>query len=231
MKKRFPKITEAMVRKLATAKVFERGKDYYRDGALCETTRDGMQVRGQCQGSDPEPYDVRVTFNKNGVADTDCDCPYDYEGVCKHIVALLLAYVHEPHIFSSASALTSSLTDRSKEELIALINELTEKDPKLKAIVEINSATHRAKQGNSIDTSAIRKQARRVMQLKEWDYRSARSIAKELLSLGKIGEDLQKAGDFPNAGAIYHALLDEAVKAYDDMMWRGGRKWRYRRRC
>jgi uncharacterized Zn finger protein len=218
-KVKLPKVTEIQIRALATNKVFERGREYYNEGAVSATTREGMELRGQCQGSDPEPYVVRVTLDKKGVADTDCDCPYEYEGVCKHTVALLLAYVYEPQNFQVAASTTSELADRSKEELIALINQLTGKDPKLKAVVAINTATHKAKQGKGIDTSAIRKQARRVMKVGEWDYRSARGIAKELRALDKVGEELRRAKDFPNAGAVYYALLDEAVKAYDDLLW------------
>jgi uncharacterized Zn finger protein len=218
-KEKLQKLTEAQVRALATAKVFERGKDYYDEGAIFATTREGMELRGECQGSDSEPYVVRVTLNQTGVADSDCDCPYEYEGLCKHTVALLLVYIHQPRNFQVASPSTTSLASRSKDELIALINELTGKDPKLKAIVEINSAAHQVKQGKSIDTSAIRKQARRIMRIDERDYRSARKIAKELLALNKVGEELRKGKDFRNAGAVYYALLDEAVKAYDDLMW------------
>jgi uncharacterized Zn finger protein len=218
--KRLPSLTEAQVRALATAKVFERGRDYFAESAISETTRQGMTLSGQCQGSDPEPYVVRVSFDKKGVADADCDCPYEYEGVCKHLVALLLTYIHEPQRFGTgAPSSSSSLADHSKEELLALINELTGRDPKLKAVVEINAAAHHARQGKPIDTAALRKQARRILHLGEWEYRAGRKIAKDLSALGHVGEKLRAAGDFGNAGAVYHALLDESVKAYDDLMW------------
>lgn len=144
-KEQLPKLTEAQVRRLATAKVFERGRDYWAEGAISETSRQGMTLSCQCQGSDPEPYGVRVSLDSKGVTDADCDCPYEYEGVCKHIVALLLAYIHQPATFRAASpSLSSSLADHSKEELLALINELTARDPKLRAVVEVNVAAHRA---------------------------------------------------------------------------------------
>jgi uncharacterized Zn finger protein len=218
--KRLPSLTEAQVRRIATAKVFERGRDYFAESAISETTHQGMTLSGQCQGSDPEPYVVRVSFDKKGVADADCDCPYEYEGVCKHVVALLLTYVNDPQSFrTSVPSSSSSLADHSKEELLALINELTGSDPKLKAVVEINAAAHRAKQGKPIDTRALRKQVRRVLHLDEYEYRAGRKIAKELSTLGHVGEELRGAGNFRNAGTVYHALLEESVKTYDDLMW------------
>ena len=36
-KEKLPRLTEAMVRALANDKSFERGKDYYRGGAISET--------------------------------------------------------------------------------------------------------------------------------------------------------------------------------------------------
>jgi uncharacterized Zn finger protein len=219
-KEKLPRLMEGQVRALATAKVFDRGRDYFAEGAISETIRQGMTLSGQCQGSDPEPYVIRVSLDPKGVADADCDCPYDYEGICKHTVALLLAYIHKPQDFRAASPpSSSSLADHSKEELVALINELIAGDPKLKAVVEINAAAHRAKQGKPIDTKALRKQARRVLHLDEYEYRAGRKIAKDLSTLGHVGEELRQAADFRNAGAIYHALLDESVKAYDNLMW------------
>lgn len=219
-KEKLPKFTEAQVRNLTTAKVFERGRDYYGEGAISETRRQGMTLSGQCQGSDPEPYIIRVSLDHKGVADADCDCPYEYEGVCKHIVALLLTYIHKPENFRTAAPpSSSSLADHTKEELLALINELTARDPKLRAVVEVNVAAHRAKQGKPIDTRALRKQARRVLHLDEYEYRAGRKIAKELSTLGRVGEELRAAGNFLSAGAVYHALLDESVKAYDNLMW------------
>jgi uncharacterized Zn finger protein len=65
-KEQLPKLTEAQVRNPATAKVFERGRDYYGEGAISETIRQGMTLSGQCQGADPEPYIVRLSLDPKG---------------------------------------------------------------------------------------------------------------------------------------------------------------------
>ena len=43
-------------------------------------------------GSQFAPYGVRVDFDEAGIIDATCSCPYDWDGLCKHIVAALLAY-------------------------------------------------------------------------------------------------------------------------------------------
>jgi uncharacterized Zn finger protein len=98
---KLPRLTEAHVRELASEKSFERGQTYYRDGAIMEPVRQVLELRAQCEGSDYEPYQVSATLNKGGIAETSCTCPYDHGGICKHVIALLLTYVHKPRAFRS----------------------------------------------------------------------------------------------------------------------------------
>src|SRR5437763_10008489 len=128
-KEKLPRLTEAMVRALATDQSFERGKSYYRDGAVSETVRQGMELRGECAGSEYEPYEISVTFNAKGIADTSCTCPYEYGGICKHTVALLLTYVHQPQAFRANASVEERLKNCSKEELLAIINTILKQDP------------------------------------------------------------------------------------------------------
>ena len=107
-------LTEAHIRNLARGSSFERGQNYYRDGAIFGAVRQGLELRAQCEGSDYEPYQVSVTLTESGIAETFCTCPYDYGGICKHLVALLLTYVHEPQSFRSIPPLTELLADRSR---------------------------------------------------------------------------------------------------------------------
>ena len=86
-KEKLPKLTEAQVRALANNKSFERGKGYYQDGALVEPLRQGSELRAECEGSEYEPYQISVTLNAKGIEKTSCTCPYDWGGICKHIVA------------------------------------------------------------------------------------------------------------------------------------------------
>src|SRR5215210_8229765 len=128
---KLPRLTEEHVRELASERSFERGETYYRDGAVLEPIRQALELRAQCEGSDYEPYQVSATLGKSGIAETSCTCPYDYGGICKHIVALLLTYVHEPQSFRSIPPLTELLADRSREQLIALIGEIIKQEPEL----------------------------------------------------------------------------------------------------
>jgi uncharacterized Zn finger protein len=217
-KEKLPRLTEAQVRALATDKSFERGKSYYRGGAVSETVRQGTELRGQCEGSEYAPYEISVTLDARGIKDASCTCPYDYGGICKHIVALLLTYVHQPQAFRDIAPVEELLKNHSKEELIAIISQMSKQDPKLLLLVEIAATTQEAKSGKPVDTKAIRKQARRALQYNDWEPISSRKIEKELRALGQLADRFVKANDWLSAGRVYHALLDETVSGYDEFI-------------
>lgn len=208
-----PRLTEAHVRELASEKSFDRGESYYRDGAVMEPVRQGTELRAQCEGSDYEPYRVSATLAEDGIAETSCTCPYDYGGICKHIVALLLTYVYEPQAFRSIPPLTTLLAGRSQEELITLIGELIKREPELLSLIELSVEAEQATQGKPLDVAAYRRQTRRALR-----HESEHVVEKELRALRELAARSAKASDWLNAGAIYHAVLDEAVRGYDDML-------------
>jgi uncharacterized Zn finger protein len=216
--KKPPRLTEAMVQALAYDKTFERGKRYYLGGAVSETTRQGLELRGECAGSEYEPYEISVTLAARGVANISCTCPYEHGGICKHTVALLLTYVHKPQAFRAIAPTEEMLKHRSKDELIAIIKAMLKQDPKLLSLVEVAATAQDATAGKAVNTTAIRKQARQALRYDYGDHLSARQIERELRALGNLAEPLMKSGDWLNAGRIYHALLDETVSGYDGII-------------
>jgi hypothetical protein len=211
---KLPKLTEAEVRVLANAKSFERGKSYYQDGAIVEPVQQGWELRAECEGTEDEPYQIQTTLNAQGVAETSCTCPYDWGGICKHIVALLLTYVHNPQAFRCIEPLDKMLAGKSKDDLIVIIQDLLRHQPHLISVVELSQETQEIKGGKPMNVSLYRTQARRAM-----GHESSRSVERELKALGETAARLARSGDSLNGGAIYHALLDEAVKGYDDVVF------------
>lgn len=208
-----PRLTEAQVRALANEKSFERGRSYYQGGAIVEPLRQGLELRAECEGSEYEPYQISVRLGAKGVAETSCTCPYDWGGICKHIVALLLAYVHNPQAFRVIEPLDKMLAGKNKDELIAIIQDMLRHRPELISVVELTKETQEIKQGKPMNVSVYRTQARRAM-----GHETPRSVERELKALGDTAARLAKGSDMLNAGALYHALLDEAVKGYVEIV-------------
>ena len=94
-------LTEEDVQMLCTGRSFERGEALYLQGAISDALRRGTALRARCQGSMLEPYRVSAELDELGVAWAACSCPYDRGGRCKHIVALLLTWIHRPQEFSA----------------------------------------------------------------------------------------------------------------------------------
>ena len=212
-KEKLPKLTEAQVRAMANDKSFERGKSYYQGGAIVEPLLQGSELRAECEGSEYEPYQISVTLGTKGIAETSCTCPYDWGGICKHIVALLLAYVHNPQAFRVIEPLERMLADKSKDELIAIIQDMLRHKPELISIVELTIETQGIKRGKPMNVSVYRTQARRALQ-----HETSRSVERELKALKDTAARLAKGDDSLNAGAIYHALLNETVEGYVEMI-------------
>jgi uncharacterized Zn finger protein len=79
------------------------------------------ELRGYCHDSSDTPYRVSAQLRPGGLVTAHCTCPYDWGGICKHIVALLLAWAHAPEEFKETAPVDERLVGKSKEELIALI--------------------------------------------------------------------------------------------------------------
>jgi uncharacterized Zn finger protein len=102
---RIPSLSEAAIRRHTTSQSFDRGYSYYWDGAVISLVQRGNVVQAEVEGSQYEPYRVRITFDEGGVTWATCSCPYDWGGWCKHTVAVLLACQHEPDLIEARPTL------------------------------------------------------------------------------------------------------------------------------
>src|SRR5215208_2902303 len=89
-------LSEALIRQHASPESFQRGREYAREGAVVSLTRRGDVLQGEVEGSQPTPYRTRVALDAGGVADVGCECPYNWGGWCKHVVATLLTWIDGP---------------------------------------------------------------------------------------------------------------------------------------
>src|SRR3712207_2787731 len=98
----FPSLSiDAIRRGAGSPEVFQRGEAYRKRGAVTKATlrEDGTILTADVEGSETEPYEVIVRFDRRGgIDDAECTCPYgeEWDGWCKHIVAMLLLALHSP---------------------------------------------------------------------------------------------------------------------------------------
>ncbi len=203
-----PQLTEKRLRSLASSQSLERGNSYYRNGSILNPVRQENHLRATCQGG--ELYSISITLGNDEIVTAHCTCAYDWGGLCKHQVALLLTYIHQPQAFTTIPPMQDLLASHSREELVTLISRMVQKHPSLLTLLELSIP--RAS-GQRIDSTLHRRQAQQIF--RRDDYRE---IIDALGMLVEQADQLMQQGDWLNAGSIYQALLMEAIVAYDETM-------------
>jgi uncharacterized Zn finger protein len=129
-------LTEDDIRRYADAQSYERGLQYFRSGAVQSVDRLGDVMVAEVEGSGPEPYNVTLEAGGKGKVHATCDCPYDWGGWCKHIVAVAIALVRRPELTSAPSSLESALAPLDRDALQKLVIELAVGDAGFRTAIE-----------------------------------------------------------------------------------------------
>lgn len=205
-------LTEATIRAGASDKSFQRGKDLYHSAAIASHAIQGQTLSGECEGTSAPFYKVRVELDQGGIASADCTCPYDFGGWCKHIIALALAYVHEPKQFVTRPEPAALLADLNREQLLSLVTRLLQLHPDLSEWVEAELASPatrgkgktKAAKRRKVDTEVYRRRVRGIlhsldnMRMSE-AYWHVGGLANELHGVEETAMEFLKAGD-PETG-------------------------------
>ena len=122
------------IRKLFSATTYGRGMEYYTQNMIHSAVLMESGLKARCHGSMGYSYFLDVTCEPSPnetttIKSVRCSCPQG--GCCKHIAALLLTWYHNPGIFKKQSDLATFLAKQKKQDLIALIFKLCNKDAKL----------------------------------------------------------------------------------------------------
>ena len=216
-----PKLTESIIRAGADAQSFQRGQGYYRRGAISNATVQGSLLSGDCEGTQAPYYKVRVELDEAGIRSAYCTCPYDYGGHCKHVVALLLTYLHHPKQFAVRKDPADLLADLGRDDLIALMTKLMRDQPELydwaEAATSVPSASGKTKKTKrkKVDSDVYRRQVRNILHSLDGmraseAYWHVGGLVDQLREVQATAMKFLDAGDADTALAILLALIDEA---------------------
>ncbi len=114
-------ITEESLKSLSSSKSFDRGMDLFQQGAVYDASNQGQQLSGKCIGSSERFYQQVVHLAEDGLSDAYCTCPYDWGGLCKHIIALVLTYIHDPDEFVDVAGIKAQLLELDQETLADIL--------------------------------------------------------------------------------------------------------------
>ncbi len=212
-----PQLQQTQIRQRATAKSYERGENYYQSKAIFDTVHQGDEIKGLCEGSSYQPYQVRAILNKDGnIVVTSCTCEYDQGGDCKHIVALLLTYLREPELFEQRAPVEDQLAERSQEELISLIRQMVERYPDLQTLIDRPRPSQQPKD-KPVDTTPFRRELQQALRNFEGNYGdrygSEHNVDEAISSVANAASEFAEAGKWHDASAIYRTILEECLDA------------------
>ncbi len=101
------------------SKILERGKDYFRGGAVQDLEIDEEEISAVVEGT--EDYQVTISLEDGEIDEMDCTCPYAEEhDCCKHMAAVLYAY--EEALENKKGKAQPDKTEKlTREQLCALV--------------------------------------------------------------------------------------------------------------
>lgn len=240
VKGQFQPLTETDVHALSDEASFRKGDDYYRQHAIVEPTLSASVLRAFCHGSSGSPYRVEVTLLPAGetgaykLASAQCTCPRG--GFCKHLVALLLTWVYQPERFILRTGLLGRLSEKSREELLALLERLLQRQPDIAPLVEVllelplestpqeQKRTGRGRE-RTLDPITIQSQVASAFYNAGEGWGAAGRIAAELDRLCDLGKSFAEAGQWANAQVVYTTIAEEAAGQSERLQEEGEISW------
>jgi uncharacterized Zn finger protein len=169
-------LSETDLRYHTTDKSFQRGEDYYRSDAVTDLCQRGNCLYGEVAGNEVAPYQITIKFDAGGISEAKCTCPYDYEGWCKHIVAVALTSICKPETIQQRLSLNELLDRLNHVQTQTLVQELVAKEPELlnqidrfvskispPTVQQVSITEPRPKRQTSVDSQSYRYQTKQMM--------------------------------------------------------------------
>lgn len=210
-----PTVTKKTVHGWVDETSYLRGEQYARDGTILDARRQGMTLKARCAGSEVTPYRVQVTFDDRAIAGAVCSCPVG-TGRCKHVAALLLSWCETPEEFTEVEELATVLKRRSKDEIIAIIEEMVRRQPDLEELVE-TPLPAAGKRRRPVSPHLYQRQADTAFNNAGDDWRASFGLAIQLGTVQEIGDRFLEEEDYAGAAAVYQGICASVVENYESI--------------
>jgi len=228
-------ITEDTIRRLTTAQSYDRGEDYYSTHAVTDIQKRGQTLMAEVEGSHYETYHIIVELSENDILSTSCTCPYDWGGVCKHVVAVLLTYIRQPKHVDEHPAVEELLAHVHETQLREVLIDLLTSEPhlidrvetKLAMFVTTTPKTRQQQQSKRtaekstpppvtpIDPTPFRRQMQQLLRGSGYrDYDEGWDISNQAEGLFQRAQPFLEAGDGRNALLALEAVMEPFIESW-----------------
>lgn len=193
-----------------------KGRPYVEGAAVIGTYRTGDVLKAVVRGTRTRPYLVGVRVASGRVDEAVCICPVGFEGKCKHVAAVLLAYLDDPDRFPEIDP-DADLARRSKDELVALTGLLLRRAPQLVSLLAAPLPGFNAPPASA---TAYRRQAveviRSVNPHNDW---AGTEIATGLVEILELAAGFEAVAEWASADAVYHGVAQAVASEVTRPEW------------
>jgi uncharacterized Zn finger protein len=218
MKESYPDLSVKDIQDWVGQASYRKGESYFHQDAIMEPRRQGSTFKASCLGSSALSYRVQATLDADGIADAECSCPVGNGGHCKHVAALLLAWLDNPESFAQIADTQTALEQRSKPELITLVRQMLQRYPDLEYLLQLPLPIKSTDQ-TAINPAVIRHQVSHAFGGSYYE-RSGRDLfeaARDLDELLNLAGQYLEQADRTNAAMIYRVVAEEILR-YEDLV-------------
>src|SRR5436305_5247178 len=132
--------------------------------------------------------------------------------------------------------LVARLSEKSHAELLALLEQLVQRQPDIEPLIELlmelplaTTTQERSRPGKgrerTLDHSTIRSQVDLAFYHAGKGWGAASRVAAELEQLYDIGKNFAEAGEWANAQVVYATLAEETIMQYEEVHDEGQVSW------
>ena len=210
-------LDEDDLRQMCTESSFDRGERYFEEGRVRIKEATTTRVKAVVSGTNDYQVEIELDEEFSG----ECDCPYDWDGLCKHIVATFLAVIRddveiEPLMNKSSCELedTEQLLKRADADALRsfLLSEMEQRADlrnRFKAVF--------GKKGEGRSLNDYKAEAESLYDDVEDHGYVPYGEDIDFSSLSDLAELYIQKGDFLEAAKIYQALSEVIAEKMDEV--------------
>lgn len=189
-----------------------RGEHYQRQGRVSDLRRRDEGLRARCQGSQRDPYKVRIRLDDGEYAGSSCSCPIG--GGCKHVAAVLYEYVRREEPLPESAAIEERLSSLGRERLVAMMADYADGHPDFESWLEGRLAAE-GLGGEPVDAEAIRRRAERIISVGAEAGYGYYGWIDELRDLIAPAKSHREGGAFEDAYNLLNPVFWALIERYE----------------
>ncbi len=210
-----PSFTEKLIKNRIDARSVSRGRTYARNGAIVAPQAQGNILKGQCYGSRATPYHVSAEFSTTSLVTASCTCPVGGGGACKHVAALLFAWINDSSQFVATSSLRQKLESRSKNQLLDFIEQLVRQHPEITTTI-MNMPV----EASEVNPELVRRQVQGALEETKYsdDYYGAANVAaNKILESAEQMRQLVGVNNWHAVATLFTTIANETLPMIDQI--------------